>query len=141
MNPTVEFKTILQCFNLVLKRLGKGIWLGEGPEYPQVVFDAFKDNPSLSTLLCEKNLSAERNPWFFSWLPEFLLTIRDQPIYSEVVAKVTDFMCGELQHERFGDARPIVMACAARVSRRTWSVRPPFTLLLAVTQGPKSRWQ
>ncbi|KIK69521.1 hypothetical protein GYMLUDRAFT_33895 [Collybiopsis luxurians FD-317 M1] len=113
-----EFPTILRCFNLVLKRLGKNIWLGEGSEYPGVVFDAFKDNHSLDALLCEKDLSAERNPWFFNWLPEFLLTIREQTlIYSEVVAKVADFMCEELQHDRFASARPIVMAFAARLLR------------------------
>ncbi|KAJ3910558.1 SEN1 N terminal-domain-containing protein [Lentinula edodes] len=110
-----EFKTVLQCFNLVLKRLGKDLWQGEGPEYPQVVFDAFKDNPSLNALLHERDLSPERNPWFFNWLSEFLHTIRDQPGYSEVVAKITDFMCEELQHERFSDARPTVIACAARL--------------------------
>ncbi|KAJ3847326.1 SEN1 N terminal-domain-containing protein [Lentinula lateritia] len=112
-----EFKTVLQCFNLVLKRLGKDLWQGEGPEYPQVVFDAFKDNPSLNALLHERDLSPERNPWFFNWLSEFLHTIRDQPGYSEVVAKITDFMCEELQHERFSDARPTFIACAARVSQ------------------------
>ncbi|KAF9077696.1 SEN1 N terminal-domain-containing protein [Rhodocollybia butyracea] len=110
-----EFKTIVQCFSLILKRLGKSLWNGEGPEYPQVAFDAFKDNQVLNTLLSEKELSAERNPWFFNWIPEFLLTIRDQQVYPEVVAKITDFMCEELQHERFGNARPIVMACASRL--------------------------
>ncbi|KAJ3747263.1 AAA domain-containing protein [Lentinula detonsa] len=114
-NDGPEFKIILRCFNLILKRLGKSLWHGEGPEYPQIVFDAFKDNPSLITLLHEKDLSSERNPWFFNWLPEFLLTIRDQPVYTEVVAKITDFMCEELQHERFSTARPVVVACASRL--------------------------
>ncbi|KAJ4482134.1 SEN1 N terminal-domain-containing protein [Lentinula aciculospora] len=112
-----EFKNVLRCFSLVLKRLGKDLWHGESPEYPQIVFDAFKDNLTMLTLLHEEDLSSERNPWFFNWLPEFLLTIRDQPVYFEVVAKITDFMCEELQHERFSNARPIVIACAARLLR------------------------
>ncbi|KAJ3716910.1 SEN1 N terminal-domain-containing protein [Lentinula raphanica] len=111
----VEFKTVLQCFTLILKRLGKDIWHGEGPEYPQVVFDAFKDNPYLDTFLVEDDLSSEKNPWFFNWLPEFLLTIRDQPVYTEVIAKIADFMYEELQHDRFKSTRPIIVACASRV--------------------------
>ncbi|KAJ3978925.1 SEN1 N terminal-domain-containing protein, partial [Lentinula detonsa] len=105
-NDGPEFTTVLRCFNLILKRLGKNLWHGEGPEYPQLVFDAFKDNPSLITLLHENDLSSERDPWFFNWLPEYLFTIRDQPVYTEVVAKITDFM---LQHERFSTARPIFL--------------------------------
>ncbi|KAF5385735.1 hypothetical protein D9757_005459 [Collybiopsis confluens] len=110
-----EFETVLRCFHLVLKRLGSSIWLGESPEYPQVVFDAFKDNRRLESLLSDKDLLAERNPWFFNWLSEFLLSIRELPAYSEVVAKIADFMFEELQHERFATARPIIMACASRL--------------------------
>lgn len=95
--------------------MGDQLWAGEGPEYPQVVFDAIKDNPSFAQLLQNLDLSSER-PWFLGWFFEYLHTIRGLPVYGEVLAKIVDFMCEELQHERFGDARPIIMMSAVRVS-------------------------
>jgi len=99
-----------------MKRLNKQIWIGEGPEYPQVVFDAFKDNPSLANLLENSKLLPDKTPWFLNWFSEFLSTLRDQPSYSEILAKMIDFMCEELQHERFKSTRPLIMSYAARVS-------------------------
>ncbi|KAF5369282.1 hypothetical protein D9758_002689 [Tetrapyrgos nigripes] len=109
------FKYVLRCFKLLLKRLNKQMWIGEGPEYPQVVFDAFKDNPSLVILLQDEKLSLEETPSCLNWFSEFLSTLRDQPSYSEILAKMADFMCEELQHERFEGVRPIIMTCAAKL--------------------------
>jgi senataxin len=98
----------------LLKRLNNGIWHGEGPEYPQVVFDAVKDNPSYSQLLQTVDPGGDR-PWFLSWFSEYLQTLRDMPVYGDVLAKMIDFMCEELQHERFQEARPTIMIAATRV--------------------------
>jgi len=110
-----DFVDILRCLLFLLKRLNDGIWHGEGPEYPQVVFDAVKDNPSYSQLLQSVDPGGDR-PWFLSWFSEYLQTLRDLPVYGDVLAKMVDFMCEELQHERFQEARPTIMIAATRVS-------------------------
>lgn len=106
---------ILQCLLLLLKHMDENFWAGEGPEFPQVVFDSVKDNPSFSRLLQNIGSSVER-PWFLSWFREYLHTIRDLPAYGEVLVKMVDFLCEETQHERFQDARPSIMASALYVS-------------------------
>jgi hypothetical protein len=106
---------VLRCQLFLLKRLGNKLWHGEGPEWIQIVFDAIKDNPKYSELLRNIEPSGER-PWFLAWFAEYLYTVRELPVYSEIFAKMADFLCEELQHERFRDARPIIMVVATRVS-------------------------
>lgn len=103
-----QFEEVLRSLLLVLKRMESTFWTGEGPEYPQIVFDAIKDNPSFSHLLQRIDNSGER-PWFIAWFAEYLHTIRDLDTYGEVFAKIVDFLCEEVQHERFQDARPVIM--------------------------------
>jgi senataxin len=91
--------------------MGGDLWKREEPDYAQVVFDAVKDNPSYSKLLQDANRTAEGLAWFW----EYLHSIRNHPTYSEVLAKMVDFMCEELQHERFRDIRPAVLESATRV--------------------------
>ncbi|KAG1906409.1 SEN1 N terminal-domain-containing protein [Suillus fuscotomentosus] len=110
-----HFSDILKCLLFLLKRLGNKLWQGEGPEYPQVVFDAIKDNPSFSDMLQDLKSAGEK-PWFLSWFGEYLATISDSAIYRDVLARIVDFLCEELQHERFQEARPAIMYSAVRVS-------------------------
>lgn len=107
---------ILRCLLFIIKRLGRGLWQGEGPEFPQIVFDAVKDNPSYSQLIQEIDPVGEK-PWFLSWFSEYLQSVRELQVYGDVLAKMVDFMCEELQHERFKEARPIIMIAVTRVSR------------------------
>ncbi|KAG2155818.1 SEN1 N terminal-domain-containing protein [Suillus bovinus] len=109
-----HFSDILKCLLFLLKRLGNKLWQGEGPEYPQVVFDAIKDNPSFSDMLRDLKLAGEK-PWFLSWFGEYLATISDSAIYRDVLARIVDFLCEELQHERFQEARPAIMYSAVRL--------------------------
>ncbi|KAK0201742.1 SEN1 N terminal-domain-containing protein [Desarmillaria ectypa] len=108
-----EFAPILRCFTVVMKRLGVRLWLGEGPEYPQVIFDSVKDNDIAMTRLLEER--PKGNLWFLSWFLEYLSLIHDTAIYAQVVAKMANYVCEELQAERFGDARPFVMSLAAKL--------------------------
>ncbi|KAG2101040.1 SEN1 N terminal-domain-containing protein [Suillus discolor] len=109
-----HFSDILKCLLFLLKRLGNKLWQGEGPEYPQVVFDAIKDNPSFSDMLQDLKSAGEK-PWFLSWFGEYLATISDSAIYKDVLARIVDFLCEELQHERFQEARPAIMYSAVRL--------------------------
>ena len=89
--------------------------MGEGPEFPQVVFDSIKENKFFLELLQTIPSSQER-PWFLAWFSEYLHTIRDIPAYGEVLAQGIDFLCEETQHERFRSARPFTMISGTRVS-------------------------
>ncbi|OAX44312.1 hypothetical protein K503DRAFT_861544 [Rhizopogon vinicolor AM-OR11-026] len=109
-----QFSDILRCLLFLIKRLGNILWQGEGPEYPQVVFDAIKDNPSFSDLLQDVK-SVDEKPWFLSWFGEYLASISDSAIFGDVLARIVDFLCEELQHERFQEARPAVMYSAVRL--------------------------
>lgn len=110
-----EFAYILQCMLFLLKRLGAGLWNGEAPEFPQVVFDAIKDNSSYIKLI-EEVVPKDEKPWFLSWFGEYLSSLKDFGVFGEVLAKIVDLLCEELQHERFKEVRPVVMFAAIRVS-------------------------
>ncbi|KAK0221815.1 SEN1 N terminal-domain-containing protein [Armillaria fumosa] len=127
-----EFAPILRCFTLVMKRLGVRLWLGEGPEYPQIIFDSVKDNDIAMSQLLEG--SKEKNMWFLSWFVEYLSLIHDTAIYAQVVAKMANYVCEELQVERFGDARPFVMSLAAKLlkSQKKEDHRPAIANVLGI---------
>jgi senataxin len=110
----LEFPDVLGCLLLLLKRLGVEFWSDENDEYPQVVFDAVKDNPAFATLLETVDAGAERSR-YLAWFAEYLHTIRKPRVFAEVLAKIIDFLCEEMQHERFGVSRPSTMNTAMLV--------------------------
>jgi senataxin len=110
----IEFSDILNSLLLLLKRLGENLWSDEGVEYPQVVFDAVKDNPAFAALLETHETAGEQNR-YLAWFAEYLHTIRKLPAFDEVLAKMVDFLCEEMQHERFKVSRPVTMNTAMRV--------------------------
>jgi senataxin len=87
------------------------LWSNEDPDYPQVVFDAIKDNPSFTALIS----SQSNEPWFLLWFSDYLNSIWTYRSFDDVLAKMVDFLCEETQHERFQDARPSIMLVAADV--------------------------
>ncbi|KAF9242609.1 SEN1 N terminal-domain-containing protein [Melanogaster broomeanus] len=109
-----HFAHILKSLLFLLKRLHRDLWKAEGPEFPQVVFDAIKDNPSYIKLIEEVDPS-EGKPWFLSWFGEYLWSLKDSGVFGDVLAKVVDLLCEELQHERFKEVRPTVMFAAIRL--------------------------
>lgn len=110
----VDFVDVLRSLVVLCKRMLGDLWIDEGnsTDFPQVIFDAIKDNPSYAELL----LRPESGHWLMSWFMEYLVTIWHLPVLGNVVAKMADFMCEELQHERFQELRPSAMVSAARVS-------------------------
>ncbi|PFH53903.1 hypothetical protein AMATHDRAFT_705 [Amanita thiersii Skay4041] len=113
-----QFAGVLRSFLLLLKRLGDQFWSDESSEYPQVVFDAVKDNPSFTMLLAAVDISKEKS-WYLTWFSEFLHTLRALPVFDEVLAKLVGFLCEEMQHERFKEARPFIMNSAMRLLDNT----------------------
>jgi senataxin len=97
---------------LLLHRLGSKFWDGEDVTFPQIIFDAIKDNDAYVQLLA----SAEGDAWSIRWFSEYLRTFWDLPTWGEMLAKILNVLCDEVQHERFKDVRPIIMTAAANVS-------------------------
>ena len=114
MNRCLDFVDVLRAFLLLLKRLAQTFWTNSDPAYPKIVFDSVKDNPAFLGLLQDLHKSSD-NLWTLSWMPELLLTIQGEAAYGEVLAKMVDFLCEELQHERFDEARPVIMNSAVQV--------------------------
>ena len=98
---------------VLLKRMGPEIWSvdGSSPEYPEVIFDAIKDNKFFIAEL-EK---PEPLPWLLGWFMDYLSTIWTLPILGSVAAKMLDFLCDELQHEKFAAIHPLGVLTAGRV--------------------------
>ncbi|KAJ7505328.1 AAA domain-containing protein [Mycena galericulata] len=98
-------------FQNLTSHVGRSFWSREGPEYPQINFDSIKENPWFSQLLLQHTTSFKEHP-LLSWCSTYLSAIEGQPAQAEVLAKMADFLCEELQHERFGDSRPAIMLTA-----------------------------
>lgn len=92
--------------------MGAEIWSVEGnsPEYPAVIFDAIKDNKSFIA-----GLEKDPSSWLLGWFMDYLSTIWKLPILGSVVAKMIDFLCDELQHERFAAIHSLGVLTAAKV--------------------------
>jgi len=115
LNHAPDFVEVLRCFNFLLKRLEASFWTDESPEYPLVVFDNIKNNIAFTRLI--QNNSSDQKSWHLSWVHEYFhCTQKIEQIYGGIVAKIFDFLLEELQHERFGEARPHVFESAIRVS-------------------------
>ncbi|EIN12594.1 hypothetical protein PUNSTDRAFT_118369 [Punctularia strigosozonata HHB-11173 SS5] len=111
-----HFQDVLKCFLYLLQRLGSELWKGEKTEYPQVIFDAIKDNHRYVDLVASTRPGIEK-PWHLGWYTEFLQSLWKHAQFPEILARMTGFVCEELQHERFEDVRPIIMLNAVRTLR------------------------
>ncbi|KXN93410.1 hypothetical protein AN958_00334, partial [Leucoagaricus sp. SymC.cos] len=112
----IHFVEVLRCFNFLLKRLDSSFWVNEPPEYPLMVFDAVKNNTAFAKLIQSTQNNKDEKPWHLAWVHEYFRCVQKmEQIYSAVVAKISDFLLEELQHERFGDARPYVLNSATRL--------------------------
>ena len=60
--------------------------------------------------------SQDREPRLLLWFSDYLHSIWTWQVFDDVLVKMVDFLCEELQHERFQDARPVAMVVAADVS-------------------------
>ncbi|KAI0269828.1 SEN1 N terminal-domain-containing protein [Gloeopeniophorella convolvens] len=107
-----HFIDILRCYVLLLRRLNADLWANENSDYPQVVFDAVKDNPCFSDLI-RASYANNSQLWLLRWFSNYLHSIWTSQIFNDVLGKMVDFLCEELQHERFQDTRPAIMLAAA----------------------------
>ena len=57
----------------------------------------------------------------FEWVQAFVGSIWASAVFEDTLARLVGFMGEELQHERFGDARPQILT-------RLFSVQTPYCL-------------
>lgn len=116
MNATTDFSDVLRSFIHLMKKHGGSIWHGENQDFPQVVFDSIKDNAMYLHIIQDSESNLIQQPWFVEWFQVYLNSINDMPIFGEMLRKIVGFTCEELQHERFADKRPPIMASILSVS-------------------------
>lgn len=110
-----DFYEVIRVFAHLLKAYGKLLWRGESNEYPQVIFDSIKDNPSYINLVLDLNVDDVRLSAALDWFQPYLVSIRRMPIFEEGLKRLVSFSCEELQHERFGEKRSIIMTVLLQV--------------------------
>ncbi|KAH9080551.1 SEN1 N terminal-domain-containing protein [Lactarius deliciosus] len=115
-----QFADVLRCYVFLLRRLGADFWSKESSDYPQVIFDAIKDNPSFTDLTRDPGWKSNE-PWLLVWFSDYLHSIWTWPIFDDVLVRMVDFLCEELQHERFQEARPACMIAATDLLRTVLS--------------------
>ncbi|KAH7102537.1 SEN1 N terminal-domain-containing protein [Auriculariales sp. MPI-PUGE-AT-0066] len=107
-----HFFEILLVFEHLLRRLQSEIWTFEGEQYPLVALASVKDNRSVITLL--EASEPDGDAWFLAWIEPFLLSLWNKAIFSDALAKLVNFLCEELQHERFKRWHPMIVESMAK---------------------------
>ena len=89
--------------------------MGEGPEYPRIMFDSIKDNPQYRNAL--KTMSSpDSEKAFVTWYPEFLSTIRKSSSYDDIYAHIVDFLAAEARYDDLENSQPPIINVLMNVS-------------------------
>lgn len=123
---SIDFIDILKCFVIVLRRMGPDVWQDEGPEYAHVVFNSIKDNTRFADVLCNLSAPVPKDDWQLKWIEVYANTVGKLPVFKDILPSVLQFLCEELQHERFKAVRPNAMSIASRVGGFVSSTRLIF---------------
>ncbi|KAI0086495.1 SEN1 N terminal-domain-containing protein [Irpex rosettiformis] len=110
-----HFVEILKSFIVILDRLGANTWAEESDEFPHVVFNTVKDNTSYTEIL--QGLPADKGRWAIQWMEMYVKTIASLPAFGTTVPLVIQYLCEELQHERYQDVRGSAIWVASRLFR------------------------
>ncbi|KAI8978689.1 SEN1 N terminal-domain-containing protein [Trametes punicea] len=110
-----HFIDVLKCFVIILKRMGPDVWHGEGPEYSHVVFNSIKDNTRYADILCNLPTPVPKDDWQLKWIEVYANTVGKLSVFKDILPSVLQFLCEELQHERFKPVRPNAMSIASRL--------------------------
>ncbi|KAI0354940.1 hypothetical protein OH77DRAFT_1542922 [Trametes cingulata] len=110
-----HFIDVLKCFVIVLRRMGPDVWQDEGPEYAHVVFNSIKDNARFAEVLCSLPAPVPRDDWQLKWIEVYANTVGKLPVFKDILPSILQFLCEELQHERFKTVRPNAMSIASRL--------------------------
>lgn len=89
------------------------IWSDESDEYPQVIFNTIKDNKAFANIL-EFGQPDEKH-WSMAWIEVFVKTLAKHRALSTLFPLVIQYLCGELQHERYAAVRASAVCIAVKV--------------------------
>ena len=109
----IDFMDVLKGFTLILQRMGPDTWKDEGPEYPHVVFNSVKDNARYADILSSPDSPHE--DWQLRWIEQYTLAVGKLATFPDILPSILQFLCEQLQHERFKNIRPNAMCTASRV--------------------------
>ena len=110
----IDFSEVLKAFLLMLTRLGSKLWESEGEEYPQVVFNTIKNNSAYATELQQNQ--HRQSQWIIQWIEAYVKSLGDLPALQSLLPLMIQYLCEDLQHERFQDVRASAICVAAKVS-------------------------
>ncbi|KAH9922778.1 SEN1 N terminal-domain-containing protein [Epithele typhae] len=110
-NTEHQFMDVLKSFILVLRRIGTKMWENKSSEYAHVVFNSIKDNSRYADVLC----AVPHDDGLLRWIELYTASVVSLPVFPDIAASILQFLCEELQHERFKMARPTAMSIATRV--------------------------
>ncbi|KAI0670809.1 SEN1 N terminal-domain-containing protein [Trametes maxima] len=110
-----HFIDVLKCFVIVLRRMGPDVWQDDGPEYSHVVFNSIKDNTRYADVLCSLLAPVPKDDWQLKWIEVYANTVGKLPVFKDILPSVLQFLCEQLQHERFKHVRPNAMSIASRL--------------------------
>ena len=110
-----DFQEVFKAFAVILssKRLGPMIWSDESDEYPQVIFNTIKDNQAFTKTL--ETIQPDEKHWSVGWLEVFVKTLAKHHVLSTLFPLVIQYLCEELQHERYGAVRASAVCVAVKV--------------------------
>ncbi|KAI0761963.1 SEN1 N terminal-domain-containing protein [Trametes elegans] len=110
-----HFIDVLKCFVIVLRRMGPDTWQDEGPEYSHVVFNSIKDNTRYADILCNLPAPVPKDDWQLKWIEVYANSVGKLPAFKDILPSLLQFLCEELQHERFKGVRPNALSIASRL--------------------------
>lgn len=113
-NFELDFVEVLRAFLILLNRQGPTLWKGEGEDYALVVFATIKDNVTFAETL--RTLNQEHGLWLVRWVEAYVKALDPSALHT-VIPLIMQFLCEELQHERYDRIRATALSVAAKVSR------------------------
>lgn len=103
----------MKAFILLLSRLESKFWEGEGEEYPLLVFNTIRNNRFYSESL--ENDQPKHTHWSVQWMEAYVKSLRELPGLQSLFPLMIQYLCEELQHERYKDFRASAVCVAAKV--------------------------
>lgn len=97
--------SVLHCFKLLFRRLGKNLWAAESMGFPVEVFETLRQNPRFREYLWSTDP--------FAWFKEFMSLVRGHTAYGDVFSRVIDFLFERLPGSELHS--PSLVGCGLQV--------------------------
>ncbi|KAG9013563.1 DEAD-box type RNA helicase [Tulasnella sp. 427] len=94
-----NFKQVLECFVILLQRLGDKLWTDRPPDFHENKIDALCNNQAFELLLTQDPDPRKCLEWFEPYLRS--LWTATSITFGDALDKMMQFLCVKLQHTRF----------------------------------------